>query len=308
MGLKENRLSVDFCGIEFQNPIVLASGTCGNGIELSSVIDLEEIGGITTKTITLNKKLGNEGARISEEKCGMLNSIGLANEGLENFKSNILPFWKDIKNVRLIVSIGGSDVDEYIEICKELNNEKRIDLFELNVSCPNVKCGGISIGNDVRLLKRMITNIKNFVNKPIIIKLSPSFVDLKNLTKSIIEFGADAVSLVNTFLGTKIDIVKKEFYFKNKIAGYSGPSIKPLALKLICDVKGFNSDINLIGMGGISDYRYVLEFMIAGANLVGIGTMNFIIPDISVKIIKDLQKYCFDKNIFIRNLVNSLKR
>lgn len=308
MEISENRLSVNFSGINFQNPIVLASGTCGNGLELSDFIDLEKLGGITTKTVTLKKILGNEGPRILEEKSGVLNSIGLANDGLENFKEKVLPLWRNIKKVRLIVSVGGSEIDEYIEICKELNNEDRIDMFELNISCPNVKKGGLSIGNDINLLKKMIINIKKFIKKPIIVKLSPSFVDLKNLSKKLKDFGVDGVALVNTFLGTKIDILRRRFYFRNKVAGYSGPSIKPLALKIICDVKDFNPNLNILGMGGISDCNDVLEFLIAGANLVGIGTMNFIVPDISVKIIDKLKKYCFQENIFLKDLINSLNR
>ena len=178
----------------------------------------------------------------------------------------------------------------------------------MNVYCPNIKKGCLSIGQNEKLLEEMILNIKSFSTKPIVIKLSPAFVDLAELTKKLIDFGADWVSLFNTFLETKIDILKKKFYFKNKVAGYSGPSIKPLALKLICDVKESNLFVNIIGMSGISNYIDVLEFIIAGVNLVGIGTMNFIYPDISIRIIDDLNDYCIKNNFFLKDLVNSINR
>ncbi|MDR0675881.1 MAG: dihydroorotate dehydrogenase, partial [Elusimicrobiota bacterium] len=271
------------------------------------LVDIEKIGGITTKTITMEERLGNDLARILETASGLLNSIGLQNIGLKKFQGEVLEKWENIKNVKMIVSVGGNSVDEYVEICKELDKSKRIDAFELNISCPNVKKGCIAIGQNTNLLKSLIEKSKNVTNKPIIIKISPNFHNICEIAKNIEIFGADAICMFNTFIGTKIDITTKKFYFKNKIAGYSGPAIKPLALKMFIDIKNYVKNIPIIGMGGISNVEDALEFMIAGANLVGIGTMNFKNPRLCLDIIKDLEWYCENNNISeISSLINSL--
>jgi dihydroorotate dehydrogenase (NAD+) catalytic subunit len=306
MGL--NRLEIDFCGIKIQNPLVVASGTFGYGYELKDLVDIEKIGAITTKTITLEERSGNDLPRILETSSGLLNSIGLQNPGLYRFKEEVLPHWEKIKDVRMIVSVGGNNIEEYIEICKELGKEKRIDMLELNISCPNVKKGCMAIGQNLELLKKLVENTKAVTSKPIIVKISPNFNNISDIAKNLENFGADAICMVNTFLGTKIDIKTKKFYFKNKVAGFSGPAIKPLALKLLIDVKNSLSKIPIIGMGGISNYEDVLEFMIAGANLVSIGTMNFRNPRISLDILEDLKVFCEENNIKLADIINSLEK
>ncbi len=301
------RLEVNFGKLKLQNPVVVASGTFGYGLEVKELIDVEKLGAITTKTITLEPRIGNPLPRILETPSGLLNSIGLQNIGLEMFEKKVLNEWKNIKNVKLFVSIGGNNVDEYVKACERLNSCDRIDAFELNISCPNVKEGCLAIGQDRILLEKLIKNCKKATDKTLIVKISPSFSDIASLSKKIEDFGADAICMTNTFLGTKIDIAKKTFYFKNKIAGFSGPAIKPLALKLLLDVRSAVK-IPVIGMGGIASADDALEFLIAGANLISIGTMNFRNPKIGLEIVSELENYCLKNKLEnISEIIGSLK-
>ncbi|MFC1485379.1 dihydroorotate dehydrogenase, partial [bacterium] len=285
-----------------------ASGTFGYGYEVKEIAEIEKFGAITTKTITLEPREGNDLPRVLETPSGLLNSIGLQNIGLEAFINEVIPKWEDFENVKMIVSVGGNTVEEYVEICSVLNEYKRIDAFELNISCPNVKKGCIAIGENLDLIKKLIKDAKNAADKTIILKLSPSFTNLKEIASICEQAGLDAISMVNTFLGMKIDINERKAYFKNKIAGYSGPAIKPLALKLIRDVRE-TVNIPIIGMGGICNCEDVLEFLIAGSNAVSIGTANFVNPNIILEIIKDLERYCLNNDISdIKTIINSLEQ
>jgi dihydroorotate dehydrogenase (NAD+) catalytic subunit len=311
MGLKiQNDLTVNLGKLKLQNPLISASGTFGYGHEVLDILEIEElekIGAITTKTITLEERLGNPLPRILETSSGLLNSIGLQNIGLKRFEVEIIPKWNKIKTVKMIVSIGGNDINEYIEVCKILNKHERIDAFELNISCPNVKKGCMAIGNNPELINQLIKGCKALTNKPIIVKISPNFPNIKEIAQVIENSGADIICMVNTFLGTKIDIKTKKFYFANKVAGFSGPAIKPMALKLLLDIREVVK-IPIIGMGGIANFEDVLEFMIAGANAVSIGTMNFRNPRIILDIEAELQKYCtLNEIIKIEDIVNSLE-
>lgn len=302
----KKKLEVKLGKLKLQNPLIAASGTFGYGDEVIDIVDIEKIGAITTKTITLEPRLGNPLPRVLETPSGLLNSIGLQNIGLKRFEKEIIPKWNDIKNVKMIVSVGGNDIDEYIKTCKILNKYDRIDAFELNISCPNVKKGCIAIGNNFDLIGKLVRGCKETTDKPIIVKISPNFVNLKEIARKIEASGADIICMCNTFLGTKIDVKTKKFYFANKIAGFSGPAIKPMALKLLIDIREAVK-IPIIGMGGIANCEDVLEFMIAGANAVSIGTMNFRNPSIITEIAAELEGYCRQNKIKrIEEIVRSL--
>jgi dihydroorotate dehydrogenase (NAD+) catalytic subunit len=294
--MKNKRLQITLGKLKLNNPIIAASGTFGYGYEVEELIDVTKFGGVTTKTITLNPRSGNDTPRLLETPSGLLNSIGLQNPGLKKFIEEVLPKWNKIKNTKLIVSVGGDDINEYIEICKKLNNYKRIDAFELNISCPNVKKGCLAIGGNKDLVEKLIKQTKSVTNKPIIVKLSPNFFNLIEIAVLCEKSGADMISLVNTFLGMAIDIQTRKPYFKNIVAGLSGPAIRPMALKLVYDVRREIS-IPIIGMGGVTNYKDVLEFLIAGANAVSIGTINFINPKSINEIIAGLDIYLKENNI-----------
>ncbi|MCP4482579.1 MAG: dihydroorotate dehydrogenase [bacterium] len=292
--------------IELQNPLIAASGTFGYGFEIKDIINIEELGAVTTKTITLHPRLGNPLPRILETPAGLLNSIGLQNPGLKAFKKNIILPWEKIKNVKMFVSVGGNDISEYIQVIAELDQYSRIDAFELNISCPNVKKGCLAIGSNPILIEQLITQAKSQTKKPIIVKISPNFSNIIETAKITETAGADILSMVNTFLGTKIDIKTKDFYFKNKVAGLSGPAIKPLALKLLVDVAE-QVKLPIIGMGGISNTEDVLEFLIAGASAVSIGTMNFRNPKILLALANEMKKQDINVNEIIGSLFNRKK-
>ncbi|MFC1566839.1 dihydroorotate dehydrogenase [bacterium] len=301
-----SNLNVKIKELEFNNPVIVASGTFGYGNELTDIIDIEKLGGIVTKTITLEERQGNEQPRLLETTAGLLNSIGLQNPGVKTFIDEIMPFWKSVKNVRLIVSVGGNDIHEYIEVCKILKNEDRIDAFELNISCPNVKKGCMAIGQDEKLISKLIYGVKGITEKPVIVKLSPNFIDVVHAAKVCEDAECDALSLVNTFLGMAIAIDKKKPYFKNTFAGYSGPAVKPMALRFVYEAAKAVK-IPVIGMGGIMNTDDALEFMIAGANLVSLGTANFVNPIASLEIINGLNEYCEKNNIDnIKDIIKSI--
>lgn len=288
--------SVNLGKLNLHNPLIAASGTFGYGNELNDIMDINDYGAVTTKTITLEPRAGNDNPRILETSAGLLNSIGLQNIGLKNFIDEILPYWGGIKTTKLIVSVGGNDINEYVEICKILDSHKRINALELNISCPNVKKGCLAIGTDINAIQTLLQKIKLVTTKTIIVKLSPNVSNLVAIAKCCEENKADIISLVNTFLGMAIDIENRKPYFKNIIAGYSGPAIKPMALKLVYDIRR-KINIPIIGMGGITNYKDVLEFIIAGANAVSIGTANFINPNVAKNILHDLNEYCKKNNI-----------
>ena len=301
-------LSINLGKLKLQNPLIAASGTFGYGDEVIDIVDIEKFGAITTKTITLEKRLGNPLPRILETPSGLLNSIGLQNIGLKRFEDEIIPKWNGIKNVKMIVGVGGNEIDEYVEVCRLLDKYARVDAFELNISCPNVKKGCMAIGGNLELIQKLIHGCKAVSQKPIIVKISPNFPNIKEIAKVIENSGADMICMVNTFLGTKIDVKTKKYYFANKVAGFSGPAIKPMALKLLIDVREAVK-IPIIGMGGIANCEDVLEFLIAGANAVSIGTMNFRNPRIILDIAKELEEYCNKNGIGrIEEIINSLEQ
>ena len=288
-------LSVKIGSLELKNPIMLASGTVGYGNEISEFTDLNKLGGIVTKSLSLKPRKGNPPQRIVETPAGMLNAIGLANVGVEAFIKEKIPFLKQY-DVPLICNIAASTVEEYVECVKILKDEKVIKAFEINVSCPNVKEGGLIFGNDVKSVARITELVRAETSKPIIMKLSPNVSNISDFAKAAKEGGANAVSAINTLVGTLFNIFTRKPKIHNITGGLSGPAIKPIALAKVLEISR-SVDIPIIGIGGIMDWKDVVEFIIAGASAIQIGTLNFIDPSASGKIIKQLEDYCLKMGI-----------
>jgi dihydroorotate dehydrogenase (NAD+) catalytic subunit len=288
-------LSVHVGPLKLRNPIMLASGTVGYGNEMAEFIDLNKIGGIVTKSLSLKPRKGNPPQRIVETPSGMLNAIGLVNVGVEVFLKEKVPFLKKY-DVPLICNIAASSIEEYVECTKILTEEEAIKAFEINVSCPNVKEGGLQFGNDVSAVGKITHKIRAVTNKPVIIKLSPNVSYISEFAKAVKAEGGDAVSAINTLVGTAFDIKTRRPKIKNITGGLSGPAIKPVALAKVLEIKR-NVDIPVIGIGGIMNWKDVVEFMIAGASAIELGTLNFIDPAAAIKIIESLEQYCIDQGI-----------
>jgi len=288
-------LSVQVGPLKFRNPILLASGTVGYGNEISEFTDLNKIGGIVTKSLSLKPRKGNPPQRIVETPSGMLNAIGLQNVGVEVFLKEKIPFLKKF-DVPLICNIAASTVEEYVECTRILTEEETIKAFEINVSCPNVKEGGLQFGNDVSAVGRITSKVKAVTKKPVIIKLSPNVSYIAQFAKVVKDEGGDAVSAINTLVGTAFNIFTRKPKLFNVNGGLSGPAIKPVALAKVLEIKQ-QVDIPIIGIGGIMNWKDVLEFMIAGSSAVQLGTINFIDPGAANKIIDDLESYCCTSGI-----------
>lgn len=287
-------LSVKFGNIEFKNPLIMASGTFGFGKEYAEIYDIEKLGGISSKGLTLEKRDGNKGMRVFETPSGMMNSVGLENPGVKGFIENELQFFKKLDTVR-IANLGGGTLDDYIKGVELLNNQP-IDMIELNISCPNVKAGGMAFGIKNEVAREVIRAVKAKTTLPLIVKLSPNAEDIVGMAKVCEEEGADGISLVNTFKAMAIDINKKKPVFENIYAGLSGPAIKPIALRMVHEVcKAVN--IPVMGMGGITTWQDAIEFIMAGATCIQVGTANFINPRIGLDIIEGIKKYMEEEGI-----------
>lgn len=287
-------LKVNIGGVEFKNPVIAASGTFGFGEEFKDYIDLNKLGGISSKGLTIRKNLGNPGIRIYETPAGIMNSIGLQNPGVDHFIENELVFMRKYDTV-VIANLGGHSYDDYIQGAKKLDKAD-IDMIELNISCPNLKEGGMAFGTDPYKAREVISLVRAETNHPLIVKLSPNVTHIGEFAKIAEECGADAVSLVNTFNAMAVDIRKRKFVFNNKTAGLSGPAIKPIAIRMTYEVAKA-VDIPVIAMGGIMNVEDCLEFMMVGANAVQVGTANFSKLETMIEIIDNLEKYCSDNNI-----------
>jgi dihydroorotate dehydrogenase (NAD+) catalytic subunit len=288
-------LSVNIASLKLRNPIMLASGTVGYGNEIAEFVDLNKIGAIVTKSLSLKPRKGNPPQRITETPAGMLNAIGLANVGVEVFLKEKIPFLKQY-DVPLICNIAASSVEEYVECTKILTEEETIKAFEINVSCPNVKEGGLQFGNNLSAVGKVTEKVRAVTNKPLIIKLSPNVSYISEFAKVVKDEGGDAVSAINTLVGTAFNIFTRKPKVQNVFAGLSGPAIKPVALAKVLEIHQ-KVDIPIIGIGGIMNWKDVVEFMIVGASAVQIGTLNFIDPAAPIKIIEELEKYCEQMNI-----------
>ena len=288
------KLSQKICGVNFKNPLIMASGTYGYGREFSKYIDLNELGGICTKAVTLKARTGNAPPRVAEVACGMLNSVGLQNKGIEYFVEKELPFLYDF-DTRIIANISGETKEEFVELAKILSKEK-IDMIEVNVSCPNVKNEGMSFGIDEKSVYDITYAVKEVSSKPVIIKLTPNVTNIVKIASAAKSGGADAVSLINTLLGMSININTRRPVLKNNVGGLSGPAVKPVAVRMVWQVSSA-VDIPIIGMGGISTWEDAAEIMLAGASLVSVGTANFLYPGVPIEIRDGLREYMEKNNI-----------
>lgn len=297
-------MEVDLNGLTLKNPIITASGTYGFGREYAELIDLNELGGIAVKGLTKEERKGNEGRRLVETPMGLINSVGLQNPGVKSFIENEIPFLRQF-DLKIIANINGNTIEEYCEMARILDQED-VDSIELNISCPNVKNGGLAFGTDSEMVARVVTRVRAATGKHLIVKLSPNVTDIKPIALAAEKSGADCLSLVNTFSGMAIDIHNRKPFLKRGIGGVSGPAIKPMALKMTYDaVKSVN--IPVIGMGGISTYEDAIEFILAGAHAVAIGTANFYNPEAPLTIKKGIESYMNQYNIQdINELIGNL--
>ncbi|MBS5938486.1 dihydroorotate dehydrogenase [Clostridium sp.] len=287
-------LKVNINGVEFKNPVIAASGTFGFGGEYNDFYDVGILGGISSKGLTLNPKDGNEGIRVYETPSGMMNSVGLQNPGIDRFISEELPRMKTL-GTNIIANVGGGCMEDYEEAIERLVGTD-IDMIELNISCPNVKSGGMAFGIKSNVAYDVVSKIKKIVDKPLMVKLSPNAEDIVRMAVSCEEAGADSISLINTLKGFAIDPYKRKPIFNNGYAGLSGPAVKPIALRMVHEVsKAVN--IPVIGLGGISSGVDAIEFMMAGATAIQIGTVNFANPMAGKEIIEEMEAFLKSQGI-----------
>lgn len=310
--MEENAdISVDFAGVRLANPVFTASGTCGYGDELADFVDVNQLGGFITKSITLKARKGNATPRIVETNSGMLNAIGLANIGLDKFIEEKLPILEKFTTA-VFVNVAGETIKEYVAVTERLAGEKAVAGIELNISCPNVSKGGISFGTDPQQVAEITSAVKKAAGeKVLMVKLSPAVTDISVTARAAVDSGADALSLINTFPAMAIDIESRKAVLANKTGGLSGPAIKPVAVYLVNkvynEVAGRNG-IPILGLGGIRNASDAIEFIIAGASAVAVGTANFVEPGCTVKIIEGIREYCKRKEVTnIKELTGSLK-
>lgn len=299
------QLDTTIAGIHFQNPVLTASGTFGYGQEFAHLIDLNQLGGIVVKGISAEPMSGNPPPRIYETESGMLNAIGLQNVGAKKFLEEKLPFLRSLR-ARCVVNVFGYSTEDYVRAIEVLNSGDGIDAYELNISCPNTRCGGMIYGNDPKLTEEVVSASKKAARFPLLVKLSPNVTDITVLARAAEAAGADALSLVNTFVGMAIDVETRTPRISNVTAGLSGPAIKPVALRMVYQVAR-SVKIPVIGIGGIAAPEDALEFLIAGARAVQVGTANFYAPETSLRVVQGIREYCQHKRLHLAALVGSLK-
>lgn len=281
-------MSVNIAGVTFQNPVTVASGTFGSGAEYSEFVDLNRLGAVTTKGVANVPWPGNPTPRIAETYGGMMNAVGLQNPGIDVFCKRDIPYLKQF-STGIIVNVCGKSEKDYVEVVERLGEED-VDLLEINVSCPNVKEGGIAFGQNPDALLAITKAVKKVAKQPIVMKLSPNVTDITEMAKAAEAGGADALSLINTLTGMKIDIHRQTFAIANKTGGLSGPAIKPVAVRMVYQVANAVS-LPIIGMGGIASAEDAIEFLLAGATMVSVGTANFHDPTVTLKIIDGIKAY-----------------
>ena len=287
-------MKVNINGVEFKNPVIAASGTFGFGAEYNNFYDVGILGGISSKGLTINPKAGNDGLRVYETASGMMNSVGLNNPGIDAFIETELPKMKKL-GTNVIANIGGGCIEDYVKAVTKIN-ETDVDMIELNISCPNVKHGGMAFGIKSNVAYDVVKEIKSIVKKPLMVKLSPNAEDIVDMAVKCEEAGADSISLINTLKGMAIDIYNRKPVFNNVTAGLSGPAVKPVALAMVHDVaKAVN--IPVIGLGGIASGADAIEFMMAGASAIQIGTVNFINPMAGKEIIEEMEAFLKEQGI-----------
>lgn len=282
------KLRVDFAGISFENPVTTASGTFGSGMEYSEFVDLHKLGAVTTKGVANVPWEGNAVPRIAETHAGMLNAIGLQNPGIDTMIERDLPYLRE-RNARIIVNVCGRSKEDYVEVVERLAEED-VDMLEINISCPNVKAGGIAFGQKPEMAEDITKAVKRVAKQPVIMKLSPNVTDIAEMARAVEAGGADGVSLINTLTGMKIDVNRRTFALGNQTGGMSGPCVKPVAVRMVYQVANAVK-IPVLGMGGIQNTEDALEFMMAGATMVAVGTANFFNPHATSQIIDGLEAY-----------------
>lgn len=287
-------LGVSLAGVELKNPVMTASGTFGSGAEYSEFVDLNQLGAVVTKGVANVPWPGNPTPRIAEVYGGMLNAIGLQNPGMEVFCQRDLPFLKQF-DTKVIVNVCGKSTQDYCEVVERLSDEP-VDLLEINISCPNVKEGGIAFGQDPKAVEAITREIKKYAKQPVIMKLSPNVTDITEMARAAESGGADVLSLINTLTGMKIDINRRTFALANKTGGMSGPAVKPIAVRMVYQV-AHAVQLPIIGMGGISNAEDALEFLMAGATAVSIGTANFVNPYATVETVHGIEEYMRKNNV-----------
>lgn len=283
------RLSVDLCGITLDNPVIPASGTFGFGYEFAEIYDINILGTFSFKGTTKEPRFGNPTPRIAECTSGMINAVGLQNPGIDKVISEELPKLKRCFNKPVMANIGGFSIDEYIENVEKISEEEQVGWIELNISCPNVHSGGVNFGTDAKSAAEVVRAVRPVAKKPLIVKLTPNVTDIVEIAKACEAQGADAISLINTMLGMRIDLKTKKPVIKNIMGGFSGPAIFPVALRMVYQVANAVS-VPVVGIGGVSKAEDVIEMMLAGASAVEVGTANLINPRACLNIINDLER------------------
>lgn len=281
-------MSVNIAGVEWKNPVTVASGTFGSGAEFADFVDLNNLGAVTTKGVANIPWPGNPTPRVAETYGGMMNAIGLQNPGIDLFCERDIPFLKQY-DTKIIVNVCGKSMEDYCEVVERLADEN-IDMMEINISCPNVKEGGIAFGQNPKAAEEITKAVKKYAKQPVIMKLSPNVTDITEMARAVEAGGADAVSLINTLTGMKIDINRRTFAVANKTAGVSGPIVKPVAVRMVYQVANAIK-LPIIGMGGISTAEDAIEFILAGASAVSVGTANFVNPGVTMEIVDGIEAY-----------------
>ncbi len=281
-------LTTNIAGVEWKNPVTVASGTFGSGEEYADYVNLNKLGAVTTKGVSMEPWEGNPTPRVAEVTSGMLNAIGLQNPGIDVFCERDIPFLRQY-DTRIIVNVCGKTIEDYCAVVERLADED-VDMLEINISCPNVKEGGIAFGQDPRAAEEITQAVKQYAKQPVIMKLSPNVSDITEIAKAVEAGGADAISLINTVTGMKIDIEKQTFAVANKTGGLSGPAIHPIAVRMVYEA-AHAVNIPIIGMGGIATADDAIEMIMAGANAVAVGTANFYDPNATKEIVKGIKKY-----------------
>lgn len=296
---------VNIAGVEFKNPVMVASGTFGSGAEYGEFVDLNRLGAVVTKGVANVPWEGNPTPRIAETYGGMLNAVGLQNPGYDLFAKRDIPYLKDY-DTNIIVNVCGRTTEDYVDVVEKLGHEN-IDMLEINISCPNVKHGGIAFGQDPKAVEAITKEVKKVAKQPVIMKLSPNVTDITEMAKAAEAGGADALSLINTLTGMQIDVERQKFVLANKTGGLSGPAIKPVAVRMVYQVANAVK-VPIIGMGGIANAKDALEFILAGATAVSVGTANFNNPHTTIDVIEGIEDYMTRHNVDdINSLIGLVK-
>ena len=303
--MAKTKLAVNLGGLEMPNPVTTASGTFAAGREYSDFYSLDCLGAVTTKGVSRDPWAGNDAPRIAETASGMLNSIGLQNPGVEAFCAGPLK-WLSEQNVPIIVNVSGHSLEEYVAVIERLEDEAAVDAYEVNISCPNVDAGGMTFGTDPALASEVTRLCREATKRPMIVKLTPNVTDVCEIARAVVDAGADAVSLINTLLGMAVDARSRRPKLARVVGGLSGPAVKPVALRMVWQVHNA-VDVPILGMGGIMNATDAVEFLIAGATAVAVGTGNFVNPHLGAEVVQGIDDYCQQQGVDdVNDLIGSL--